>query len=159
MESSTREAPPSAASSKVSGCEVNIDGDRLCQIADHTQKKLAVALKVIGDLIQTVGVGKIYLCKVAEVLKKDGAFIAVLPSLDGLLHGSEIAHHRVANPSDELNEGQEIIVKSLGIDERSGKINLSRKAPIPKPEGAEDEHAAHSGEEARRERRPQLRRS
>ncbi|MBK8793330.1 MAG: S1 RNA-binding domain-containing protein [Holophaga sp.] len=77
-----------------------------------------------------------------------GAFVTILPGLDGLLppsmhalpgiygHVSELAHHRVANPADEVSEGQEVMVKCIGIDEKSGKIKLSRKALIPKPEGA-----------------------
>ena len=64
------------------------------------------------------------------------------------------AHHRVANPADELNEGQEIMVKCIGSDERNGKIKLSRKVLIPKPEGMEDEPvgAPTSGDD--RPRRP-----
>jgi polyribonucleotide nucleotidyltransferase len=144
---------------EVSGCEVNIDDDGLCQVAGPTQEKLQVALKMIGDLIQTAEVGKTYLGKVAKVVEF-GAFITILPGLDGLLHVSEMAHHRVANPADELSEGQEVMVKCIGIDEKSGKIKLSRKVLIPKPEGMEDEPA---GEEVAagdrpRERRPRPRR-
>jgi len=67
----------------------------------------------------------------------------------------------VANPADEVTEGQEVMVKCIGIDEKSGKIKLSRKALIPKPEGAdaEPEGEAISGDEPRRERRPRPRRS
>jgi len=68
-----------------------------------------------------------------------------------------MAHHRVANPADELSEGQEVMVKCIGIDEKSGKIKLSRKVLIPKPEGMEDEPAGEevaAGGEGRRERRP-----
>jgi polyribonucleotide nucleotidyltransferase len=65
----------------------------------------------------------------------------------------------VANPSDELNEGQEVMVKCIGIDEKSGKIKLSRKALIPKPEGAEEEAVPEGGEEPRRDRRPRPRRN
>ena len=138
---------------EVSGCEVNIDDDGLCQVAGPTQEKLAVALKMIGDLIQTAEVGKTYLGKVAKVVEF-GAFITILPGLDGLLHVSEIAHHRVANPSDELNEGQEVMVKCIGIDEKSGKIKLSRKALIPKPEGMVDEPEGDAPSRDDRPRRP-----
>ena len=82
---------------------------------------------MIGDLIQTAEVGKTYLGKVAKVVEF-GAFVTILPGLDGLLHVSELAHHRVANPADEVSEGQEVMVKCIGIDEKSGKIKLSRKA-------------------------------
>jgi polyribonucleotide nucleotidyltransferase len=112
---------------EVSGCEVNIDDNGLCQVAGPTKEKLAIALKMIGDLIQTAEVGKTYMGKVAKVVEF-GAFVTILPGLDGLLHVSEMAPHRVKNPSDEVSEGQEIMVKCIGIDEKSGKIKLSRKA-------------------------------
>ncbi len=144
---------------EVSGCEVNIDDDGLCQVAGPTQEKLQVALRMIGDLIQTAEVGKTYLGKVAKVVEF-GAFVTILPGLDGLLHVSELAHHRVANPADEVSEGQEVMVKCIGIDEKSGKIKLSRKALIPKPEGAdaEPEGDAPVRDDRPRERRPRPRR-
>jgi polyribonucleotide nucleotidyltransferase len=111
----------------VSGCSVNIDDNGLCQVAGPTQEKLNIALKMIGDLIQTAEVGKTYLGKVAKVVEF-GAFVTILPGLDGLLHVSEMAPHRVKNPADEVSEGQEIMVKVIGIDEKNGKIKLSRKA-------------------------------
>ncbi|HCG37307.1 MAG TPA: polyribonucleotide nucleotidyltransferase [Acidobacteria bacterium] len=115
---------------EVSGCEVNIDDNGLCQVAGPNQEKLQSALKMIGDLIQTAELGKSYLGKVAKVVEF-GAFVTILPGLDGLLHVSEMAAHRVKNPSDEVSEGQEILVKCIGIDEKSGKIKLSRKALLP----------------------------
>ncbi len=110
-----------------SGCSVNIDDNGLCQVAGPTKEKLAVALKMIGDLIQTAEVGKTYMGKVAKVVEF-GAFVTILPGLDGLLHVSEMAPHRVKNPADEVSEGQEIMVKVIGVDEKNGKIKLSRKA-------------------------------
>jgi len=124
---------------EVSGCEVNIDDNGLCQVAGPTQDKLQVALKMIADLIQSAEVGQTYLGRVAKVTEF-GAFVTILPGLDGLLHVSEMAPYRVANPADEVSEGQEIMVKVLAIDER-GKIKLSRKALLPKPEGEEGQEA------------------
>lgn len=139
---------------EVSGCEVNIDDNGLCQVAGPTQDKLQVALKMIADLIQSAEVGQTYLGRVAKVVEF-GAFVTILPGLDGLLHVSEMAPYRVANPADEVSEGQEIMVKVLAIDER-GKIKLSRKALLPKPEGEEGQEApqgdAPAGED--RPRRP-----
>ncbi|HTL97904.1 MAG TPA: polyribonucleotide nucleotidyltransferase [Holophagaceae bacterium] len=110
-----------------SGCSVNIDDNGLCQVAGPTKEKLAIALKMIGDLIQTAEVGKTYMGKVAKVVEF-GAFVTILPGLDGLLHVSEMAPHRVKSPADEVSEGQEIMVKVIGVDEKNGKIKLSRKA-------------------------------
>ena len=111
---------------EVSGCSVNIDDDGSCQVAGPTKEKLAVALKMIGDLIQTAEVGQTYLGKVAKVVEF-GAFVTILPGIDGLLHVSEMAPHRVKNPADEVSEGQEIMVKCIAVD-ANGKIKLSRKA-------------------------------
>jgi polyribonucleotide nucleotidyltransferase len=111
---------------EVSGCSVNIDDNGSCQVAGATKEKLAVALKMIADLIQTAEVGQTYLGKVAKVVEF-GAFVTILPGIDGLLHVSEMAPHRVKNPADEVSEGQEIMVKCIAVDP-NGKIKLSRKA-------------------------------
>ena len=63
-----------------------------------------------------------------------GAFIEIMPGLDGLLHVSEIAHYRVKDVRDELKEGDQVMVKVINIDP-SGKIRLSRKALIQPEEG------------------------
>ena len=114
---------------EVSGCSVNIDDNGSCQVAGANQEKLQVALKMIADLIQTAEVGQTYLGRVAKVVEF-GAFVTILPGLDGLLHVSEMAPHRVKNPADEVSEGQEIMVKCIAVD-ANGKIKLSRKALLP----------------------------
>ena len=63
-----------------------------------------------------------------------GAFIGISSNTDGLLHVSEISWERVEKVEDVLKEGQEIEVKLIDIDERSGKLKLSRKVLLPKPE-------------------------
>jgi len=121
---------------EVSGCQVNIDDDGLCQVAGPTQEKLQVALKMIGDLIQSAEVGQTYLGKVAKVVEF-GAFVTILPGLDGLLHVSEMAPYRVKSPADEVSEGQEIMVKVIAV-EANGKIRLSRKALMAEAEAASE---------------------
>jgi polyribonucleotide nucleotidyltransferase len=111
---------------EVSGCEVNIDDNGLCQVAGSTQEKLQIALRMIGDLIQSAEVGQTYMGKVAKVVDF-GAFITILPGIDGLCHVSEMAPYRVKSPADEMSEGQEVMVKCIAI-EPNGKIKLSRKA-------------------------------
>jgi len=118
---------------EVSGCSVNIDDNGLCQVAGPNQEKLQIALKMIGDLIQSAEVGATYMGKVAKVVEF-GAFVTILPGVDGLLHVSEMAPHRVANPADEVSEGQEVMVKCIGIDPKNGKIKLSRKALLAEAE-------------------------
>jgi polyribonucleotide nucleotidyltransferase len=63
-----------------------------------------------------------------------GAFIEIMPGVDGLLHVSEIANYRVQNVRDELKEGESIEVKVINVDP-SGKIRLSRKALLAPDEG------------------------
>jgi len=138
---------------EASGCQVNIEDDGSCQVAGSNKEKLDTALKMIGDLIQTAEVDQTYLGKVAKVTDF-GAFVTILPGLDGLLHVSEMAPYRVEKPSDEVSEGQEILVKCIGI-EANGKIRLSRKALLPKPEGQEDDESGSTEtREAKGPRRP-----
>jgi polyribonucleotide nucleotidyltransferase len=118
-----------------SGCTVNIEDDGSCQVAGSNKEKLDKALKMIGDLLQTAEVGETYLGTVAKVTDF-GAFVTILPGVDGLLHVSEMAPYRVKSPSDEVSEGQEILVKCIGM-EANGKIRLSRKALLPPGEGGD----------------------
>ncbi len=69
-----------------------------------------------------------------------GAFVEVLPNTDGLLHISEMAHHRVERVEDVLKEGDMVEVKVLSVD-RDGKIRLTRRELMPLPEGEEGERA------------------
>jgi polyribonucleotide nucleotidyltransferase len=64
-----------------------------------------------------------------------GAFVEIYPGTDGLVHVSELAHERVKNVSDVVAEGDSILVKCIGID-KQGKIKLSRKEALGKPESA-----------------------
>jgi polyribonucleotide nucleotidyltransferase len=63
-----------------------------------------------------------------------GAFVEIMPGKEGLLHISEIEWNRLAKVEDALKMGQEIQVKLLSVDDR-GKMKLSRKVLLPKPEG------------------------
>ena len=73
-------------------------------------------------------VGKIYRGKVVTI-REFGAFVEILPGLDGLLHISEMADYRVNKVTDICNEGDFVTVKVIDIDQ-SGKIRLSRKAAL-----------------------------
>jgi polyribonucleotide nucleotidyltransferase len=141
---------------EASGCQVNIEDDGSCQVAGSNREKLDTALRMIGDLIQTAEVDKTYLGRVAKVTDF-GAFVTILPGVDGLLHVSEMAPYRVKNPSDEVSEGQEILVKCIGM-EANGKIRLSRKALLPPAEGQEgqedEDPAPKEAREEKSARRP-----
>jgi len=82
---------------------------------------------MINDLTAVPEVGKVYLGKVVR-LAEFGAFVEIFPGTDGLLHISEIAEHRVREVKDELREGDQVMVKVLGVE--GNRIKLSRKAVL-----------------------------
>jgi polyribonucleotide nucleotidyltransferase len=77
-----------------------------------------------------------------------GAFIEIMPGTDGLLHVSEMAHHRVEKVTDEMKEGDAVDVKVISMD-RDGKIRLTRRELMPLPEGPEGERAKQRIQQAR----------
>jgi polyribonucleotide nucleotidyltransferase len=80
---------------------------------------------MVGDIAAVAEVGKTYLGKVVRIADF-GAFVEIFPGTDGLLHISEISESRIKNVRDELNEGDQILVKVLALE--GNKIKLSRKA-------------------------------
>jgi polyribonucleotide nucleotidyltransferase len=82
----------------------------------------------------TVEIGEEYEGKVKSIMPY-GAFVEVIPGQDGLLHVSELDWKRVDNVEDVLKEGEVVKFKVVGRDPKTGKIKLSRKALLPKPEG------------------------
>ncbi len=99
----------------------------------HTEiPPIDAAMKQIEDLVRVAKVGEIYEGKVVRV-EKFGVFVELFPGTDGLCHISKLAHERVNKVEDVVKLGDTIKVKVIGIDER-GRIDLSRKATLPKPE-------------------------
>ena len=106
------------------------------------------------ELTATAELNKTYMGKVQRITDF-GAFVEIIPGTDGLLHVSEIARHRVQDVRDELNEGDQLLVKVISIDP-SGKIRLSRKALLAEEEGGEagGETPQEPSEHAPRPHRP-----
>ena len=98
----------------------------------------AKAIGIIQELTATPELNKTYMGRVQRITDF-GAFVEIMPGLDGLLHVSEIAHYRVKDVRDELKEGEQVMVKVINIDP-SGKIRLSRKALL-QPAGSEETKA------------------
>jgi polyribonucleotide nucleotidyltransferase len=115
------------------GCKIDINDDGKINIATSDAAAAKKAIDIIKGITQEVEVGKVYKGPVKKIVEF-GAFIGVLPSTDGLLHISEIAHERVNRVEDYLKEGDEVEVKVLEVD-KNGKIRLSRKALLPPPSG------------------------
>lgn len=107
------------------GVKINVEDSGGVTIAAVDESSAQKAIDMIGRLTEEVEVGKIYLGTVRKIVDF-GAFIEILPNVDGLVHISQLAHHRVKAVSDELSEGEQVLVKVLEID-KQGKIRLSRK--------------------------------
>jgi len=109
------------------GVKIDVEDDGTIHVASNDQAAANKALQIIADLTATAEVGKTYLGKVVRLVDF-GAFVEIFPGTDGLLHISEISENRVKEVRDELKEGDQIMVKVLGIE--GNKIKLSRKAVL-----------------------------
>jgi len=118
------------------GCAIDIEDDGTIKIASSDGAAAKAAIKMIRDLTQEAEVDKLYLGKVKKIMEF-GAFVEIFSGTDGLVHVSELANERVRNVTDVLNEGDEVLVKCIGVD-RQGKIKLSRKAALGQELPAED---------------------
>ena len=114
---------------ETTGTTVNIDDDGTVMIASETAEGAEQAIEIIEGLTEKPEVGTIYLGTVKTVVDF-GAFIEILPETDGLCHISELTEGRVDKVEDVLQEGDECLVKVLNVDNRSGKIKLSRRAAL-----------------------------
>lgn len=107
------------------GAEIDIKDDGLITVAASDTKNIEKALEWIKSLTQEPEVGKIYDGKVVSI-KDFGAFVNIMPGIDGMVHISQLSDQRVEKVTDVLKEGQIIKVKLTGIDER-GRLSLSMK--------------------------------
>jgi polyribonucleotide nucleotidyltransferase len=113
-----------------------VDDMGVVEILGTDQEKIDLAVEKIRSIAFIPEVGAIYKGKVKSIMPY-GAFIGIASNTDGLVHISELAWERVENVEDVLKEGETIEVKLIAIDERSGKLKLSRKVLLPKPESQE----------------------
>jgi polyribonucleotide nucleotidyltransferase len=110
-----------------------VDDIGVVEILGTDQEKIDLALEKIRSIAFIPEVGATYKGKVKSIMPY-GAFVGISANTDGLVHVSELSWERVENVEDVLKEGDVIEVKLIAIDERSGKLKLSRKALLPKPE-------------------------
>ncbi len=118
------------------------------------------ALAWIEGICAVPEVGAVYHGKVVSILDF-GAFVEILPGKEGLLHVSEIAWEKTENVADVLKVGDEVDVKLLEIDEKSGKMRLSMRALQDKPEGYVEPERRQRGprDDRKGDRRPNDRRA
>jgi len=115
--------------------KVDLEDDGRVIIYHTDQTIIDTTKQMILDVVREVEPEKLYTGRVTKV-ENFGCFVELWPNCEGLVHVSELAHERVNKPSDIVKVGDEIIVKSLGYDNR-GRLNLSRKAALPKPKKEE----------------------
>ena len=117
------------------GVKMDVQDDGTVTIASSDEASAQKAIDRVNQITEEVEVGKLYMGKVRKIMDF-GAFVEVLPGVDGLVHISQLAHHRVKAVTDEVKEGDEFLVKVIEVD-RQGKIRLSRKEAMPDPKAAE----------------------
>ena len=114
-------------------CEINIDDDGSCTILGTDQELLEQGLEYVKAFSIVPKVGETYTGEVVKILDF-GAFVKIAPSIEGLVHISEVDWKRTENMFDALSEGDTVDVKIVKIDPATKKIGLSIKALKPKPE-------------------------
>jgi polyribonucleotide nucleotidyltransferase len=110
------------------GVRINIEDSGDVQLSSADAESLETAIKVIQDLTRKAEIGEIYLGTVKKITDF-GAFVEILPGTEGLVHISQLENRHVKSVRDVLNEGDEVMVKVLQIDQ-AGKIRLSRKEAL-----------------------------
>jgi polyribonucleotide nucleotidyltransferase len=115
------------------GVKIDIDDSGLISIVSNDSEAADKAIEIINSIVEEPEIGRIYRGTVKKIMDF-GAFVEIRPGVEGLVHISQIAEHRVKAVTDELSEGEEIWVKVLEID-KQGKIRLSRKEAMKEREG------------------------
>ncbi|MGF7138224.1 polyribonucleotide nucleotidyltransferase [Roseimarinus sediminis] len=128
-----------------------IDNMGEIQISGVNKEAIVAAVAQIKGIIAVPEIGEIYKGKVKSIVSF-GAFIEIMPGKDGLLHISEIDYTRHETVDEVLKEGEEVEVKLIGLDEKTGKLKLSRKVLLPKPEGYVEPERKPRGEGGDRRR-------
>ncbi|MFV1995535.1 MAG: S1 RNA-binding domain-containing protein, partial [Verrucomicrobiales bacterium] len=111
-----------------SGAELNIEDDGTVHIYSSKKESLDRALEMVQQIFAEIEVGTIYQGKVVSTTNF-GAFMAVLPGKDGMIHISELADFRVNQVEDVVKVGDMIWAKCIGVDDR-GRVKMSRKAAM-----------------------------
>ncbi|MCD6565486.1 MAG: polyribonucleotide nucleotidyltransferase [Bacteroidales bacterium] len=110
-----------------------IDDKGIVDVFADNEEAINKALKRINSIVAVPEIGTVYKGKVKTIVPF-GAFIEILPGKDGLLHISEIEWRRLKTVDEVLSEGDEVEVKLIDVDKRTGKIKLSRKILLPRPD-------------------------
>jgi polyribonucleotide nucleotidyltransferase len=110
-----------------------VDGKGVVDIFSDNKEGIEKAVARIKAIVTVPEEGQEYLGKVTSIMPY-GAFVEILPGKEGLLHISEVEHRRLESLQGILKEGDPVKVKLIEVDRKTGKLRLSRKALLPKPE-------------------------
>jgi len=122
---------------ETTGANIEVDDEGMVFISSTDQVGGKAAMEWISGMMAEPEVGRVYDGRVVSIVDF-GAFVEYLPGKEGLLHISELEWFRVGDVSDVLQEGEQVQVKLVEVDSRTGKVRLSRKALLEKPEGHEE---------------------
>jgi len=111
------------------GVRITVEDDGTVLVASSDMDATNKALGMLRELTQEAEIGKLYLGVVKRTVDF-GAFIEIFPGTEGLVHISHLAKERVDQTTDIVSEGDEVLVRVIDIDRRSGKIRLSRKEAL-----------------------------
>ena len=117
------------------GANVEVNDDGIVFVSSPDQAAGQACVDLIAGMMAEAEIGKTYKGKIKRITDF-GAFVEILPNKEGLLHISEVAHERIARVEDVLKEGETVEVTVLEVDQAKGRIRLSRKALLDKPEKA-----------------------
>jgi polyribonucleotide nucleotidyltransferase len=108
---------------------INVDDEGNVVVSSPDEDASKAAVDMINEIVREAEVGKLYNGKVRKIMDF-GAFVEILPGTDGLIHISQLDKDRVNKVTDILQEGDEVLVKVIDVDRKTGKIALSRKAAL-----------------------------
>lgn len=122
------------------GVSIDIEQDGTVMITSTDEEGAVKAKEWIENIVKDIEVGEVYEGKVTQIVKgRDngselGAIVELLPGKDGMVHISQVSHKRIAKITDEINVGDTVKVKVMEVDKERGRIGLSMKELLPKPE-------------------------
>ena len=119
---------------ETTGVTIDVSDDGAVVIASVDEAAAQEAVRMVQELTQEAEIGRIYQGKVRKIMDF-GAFVEIFPGTDGLLHISQISDRRLNKVTDELQEGDQVLVKVLEVDQ-NGRIRLSHKEAVREREVA-----------------------
>jgi polyribonucleotide nucleotidyltransferase len=119
---------------EITGAKIDIEDDGTVYVCGPNAASSDAAIKMIDDILREVEEGEVFTGKVLRTLES-GAIVELPGNKDGMIHISELEHYRVDKVEDIVKVGDIVTVKVVEVDKARGRIRLSRKALLPRPEG------------------------